>query len=133
MHDRSLKLAGNLYQLRMSSFTASATEDGDLFRSIQKLGELIELFVGRTNGRLRIVEAHARPLDGIFQSHVAGQDNYGDAALRDCGLDRSFENARHLFGFGHELTVMAALGEDAFRVGLLEVSAAYLATRNLRC
>src|SRR5258708_23878344 len=49
MHNRSLELAGNLYQLCMGSGASRAAENGDLFRSIQKFGKDIEFFVRGTN------------------------------------------------------------------------------------
>src|ERR1700739_333410 len=121
MHNGSLELAGNLDQFRMGSGATCATEDGDLFRSIQNFGKDVEFFIRWTNTGFLFVKTYTRPLDGIFQSYIPGQHNYGNSTLRDCRLNGGFEDARHLFGVGDELTVVAALREDMFRVSLLKV------------
>src|SRR6201984_436632 len=106
---------------RMGSGATRATKDGDLFRSIQKFGKDVEFFIRWTNTGFLFVKTNTRPLDGIFQSYIPRQHNYGNSTLRDCRLNGGFENARHLFGVGDELTVVAALREDMFRVSLLKV------------
>src|SRR5580658_1442697 len=131
MHDGRLEFAGNFHELRMGSSATRAAEDGDLFRSIQELGKDVEFFIRWTNGGFRFMKTYARPLDGIFQSHVPGQHNHGDSTLRDGRLNGGFQNARHLVGVGDKLAVVAALREDMFRVGLLKVCAANLPTRDM--
>src|SRR5882672_4003616 len=131
MHNGSLKLAGNLYQLCMGSGASRAAKDRDLFRSIQEFGKDIEFFVRWTNVGFRFVKAYAWPLDGIFQSYVPGQHNHRDATLRDCGLNGGFQDTRHLFGIGDELAVVAALREDMFGIRLLKVVAPNLPARNM--
>jgi hypothetical protein len=71
-------------------------------------------------------------LDRVSQSHVARQDDDGNAAPRDCGLYGNFENSGHLVGLRHQFAIVAALREEMFRVGLLEVSAANFIARDLR-
>src|SRR5258708_4335110 len=132
MHDGSLEPAGNLHELRVGSAATRAAEDGDLFRSIQKSGKLVKFFIRWTNAGFLFVKSYTRPVDGIFQSYVPGQHNYGNSTLRDCRLNGGFQNARHLFGLGDEFAVVAALREDMFRVRLLKVGAANLPTRNMR-
>src|SRR6266446_6388731 len=131
MHNGSLELAGNLYQLCMGSGASRAAEDRDLFRSIQEFGKDIEFFVRWTNVGFRFVKANAGPLDGIFQGYVPGQHNHGDATLRDCGLNGGFQDARHLVGVGDELAIMTALRKEMFGIGLLKISAPNLPTRNV--
>jgi hypothetical protein len=75
---------------------------------------------------------YLRPIDdGVFQSYVPGQDYYGDAALRDCGLNGDFQNARHLVGIGDELAVVAALREEMFGIRPLKVSTTNFPRRNV--
>src|SRR5208337_873749 len=83
--------------------------------------------------RLRLMEMEARPgFDCIVQSHVTRQDNYGNATPRDRGLHGNLKHAGHLFRMRNQLAIVAALREKMFRVGLLEVPAAYLIAWNLR-
>ncbi len=70
--------------------------------------------------------------DGIQQGHVAREDDDGDTTTRDRGLHRDLENPGHLLGVGNQLAIVAALREELFRVGLLEVSAPDFAGWNLR-
>src|SRR5580765_5605159 len=111
MHDGSLELAGGLDQLCVGSSATRATENGDLFRSIQKFGKGVQFFVRWTNTGFLFVETHTRSLHGIFQSYIARQHNYGNSTLRDCRLNGGFQDTRHLFGLGDELTVVTALRE----------------------
>src|SRR6266436_8361246 len=131
MHNGSLKFAGNLDQFCVGSRATRAAEDSDLFRAVQKFGKNIEFFIRWTNAGFLLVKAYTRPPDGIFQSYIPGQHNHGNSTLRDCRLNGCFQDARHLFGVGDELAVVAALREDMLRVSLLEVSAANLPTRNM--
>src|SRR5207245_9332979 len=71
-------------------------------------------------------------LDGRPQGHVARQGHDGDPAPCESGLNGDLEHARHLLGLGDELTVVAALREEMFRMRLLEISAPDLVARNLR-
>ena len=73
-----------------------------------------------------------RLLDRIAQGDVSGQGDHRDAAPRERGLHGDLQDAGHLLGLGHQLAVVAALGEEMLRMGLLEVSAADLAAGNLR-
>src|SRR5258708_9538538 len=96
MHNGSLKLAGNLYQLCMGSGASRAAEDRDLFRSIQEFGKDIEFFVRWTNVGFRFVKAYAWPLYRIFHSYVPGKHNHRDSTHLTDGRIGGFLASSHL-------------------------------------
>src|ERR1700733_10347764 len=63
---------------------------------------------------------------------VAGQDDYGDSAARDCRSHRSFQRAGHLGGSRNQLAVMAAFLEQKLGMRLLEIVGTYLGAWNMR-
>src|SRR5207245_1727330 len=92
-----------------------------------------DLLIGRAYVRLRLWKERPRAvLDGIPQRDISRQDDHRDTAPRDCGLHRNLEDAGHLFGLRHHLTVVAALGEQMLRMGLLKVAASDLRAWNVR-
>jgi hypothetical protein len=71
-------------------------------------------------------------LNGISQGHIPWNHNDGNATPGNRGLDRNLEHTRHLLGLRDELTIMAALREELFRMGLLKISTPDFSARNLR-
>jgi hypothetical protein len=110
-----------------------APQDRYLLGAIQNFSKYVEFIIGRTHGRFRLGEKQARLLlNRISQGHIPWNHDDGNATLCNRGLDRNLEHTRHLFGLRDELTVMAALSEDVFRMSLLEVSTTDFNARNLR-
>jgi hypothetical protein len=70
--------------------------------------------------------------NGIAQGNVSGDSDHRHAAPRERGLYGNLQNTGHLLGLGNQFTIMAALCEDMFRVGLLKISAADFIAGNLR-
>ena len=116
----------------MGSRATRATEDRRLRRIVQDGGHGIQFVVRRADPRARRREPQLGAGDqGLAQSDVAGKNDDGYAASRDRRLHRGLEDARHLLWLRDQLAVVAALLEEMFRVGLLEVPAPQLRARNL--
>src|SRR6266404_8359550 len=64
--------------------------------------------------------------------NVSRQRDYRNATPRQRRLDRDLEDARHLLRVRNQFTVMTALREKMFRIGLLKISAPDFMTRDLR-
>ena len=71
---------------------------------------------------------------GAFaESQVAGDNDYGNAALRDGCAHGDAQYPRHLLRLRDQLTVMAAILEEMVGTRLLKVAASDLVAWNLRC
>jgi hypothetical protein len=57
----------------------------------------------------------------LHESDVPGQNDNGNAALGNRDADSPLENLRKQLGIGDELYVVAAIPEQAFRMGRLKV------------
>ena len=68
----------------------------------------------------------------IQERHVSGEDQDRDTRLVHRGLHRNLEKAKNLSGMRDDFAEVAAVGEEPFRVGFLEVPAAELAARYVR-
>jgi hypothetical protein len=70
--------------------------------------------------------------DGRAQGDIARQSNHRYPVPRERGLHRNLQDPRHLLGLGHQLTMVAALREEMFRVSFLKVAADDFRAGNLR-
>ena len=103
------------------------------FDPIENLRQRSDLVIGRTHAGFRLGKCRrGRSFDGFAQRDVSGQGNDRHATPRERGLDGDLQDTGHLLGLGHQLAVVAALGEEMLRLGLLEISAADLVAGNLR-
>ena len=133
MHDRGVELARHFDQLRMRSGAACSAKDRDLLRLIENLRQRRDFVIGRTHLWFRLGKMETGPLfNGVAQGDISGQGNDRHAAPRERRLHRNLQHARHLLGLRNQLTVMAALREEMFRVGFLKIAAADFVAGNLR-
>jgi hypothetical protein len=99
-------------------------ENGDPPGLVQKTGHRGELLVGGTNTRPRLPKPETRLLaHGLSQRDIAGQHHNRDTSAGACCLDRDLQDARHLLRLRHQLTIMATVTKEMFRMGLLEIPA----------
>ena len=87
---------------------------------------------GRTTGAVRrgAKRGGCRKLDRLGRD-VTRQHDHRDAPAFDRGADGDVEDAGHLLGVGDQFAVVAALAEQGFGAGLLEVSGADLPARDV--
>src|SRR5438128_663661 len=68
----------------------------------------------------------------FLKRDIAWQNHNRHSLTRDGGLYRNLECARHLGGLRDQLAIMATIQKQPFWMGLLEIIAADLVTRNMR-
>ena len=124
MHDRGVKFARELDQFGVRAGAAGAPRIvtfSDPLRTFANTA--ISSSAGHTVGRgWRNALAAVAPASP--HGDVSRQGDHRDAPRRKGGLHGDFQHARHLLGLRHQLAVMAALGEEMFRMGFLKISAA---------
>ena len=133
MDDRRSQRVGSGDELGMRVATTGAAENRHLRCAVQQLCSGRHVGLGCADRGTFVAHVHARgTLLGLPERHVAGEDDDCDARLRDGGLNGDLEKARDLPGMRDHLAEVTAVGEEPFRMGFLEVSAAKLAARYVR-
>src|SRR5258708_2955209 len=116
----------------MRSGATRSAEDRPLLCLIENLRQGRQLGLGGTHQRPRLGKMQARLLfDRTAQGNISGQGHDRYTSPRERGLNRDFQDPRHLLRLGNQLAVMAALRKEMFRVGLLKVPASNLLAWNL--
>ena len=103
MHHRRLEMLAECEKLGMGSGTAGAAQDRHAPFAVQQRGELFQIRLARRDdwrGRQQAGGFGRRRVYGRLQSHVAGNYEYGYAALPDGLADRDLECTRHLVRAG---------------------------------
>src|SRR6476661_8779699 len=116
----------------MCAGAARSAQDRDSFRFIENLCQQRDLFVGRTDACLLLSKLKPRLLfPGLQEGNVSGYGDDSNAALRNRRLHRDLQHPWHLLAMRDQFAVIAAFGEELFRIGFLKIPAAYFTTWNL--
>ena len=108
-------------------------ENRHLRRAVQQPCRRRHIVLGCPDRGTFVTHVHTRStLLGLLERDVAGEHQHRDAGLAHRGLNGNLEKARHLAGMRDHFAEVAAVGEEPFRMGLLEVSAAELGARYVR-
>jgi hypothetical protein len=126
---RGLDGSGQVEHLLASLAHPGADEEHHLLGAVQQLGEPLHLLGRRHLDRLGVREGERG--GGVRSRPVAGQREHGHATEPHGGLHGDPEHARQMVGAVDHFAEVAAVDEDPVRVGLLEVSGADLARRDV--
>lgn len=125
MDDRGTQRVCGGDDLRMRAAAAGPAENRHLHRIVQEPGSRRHIGLGCADRRTRVAHVHPRRrLLDLQERHVARKDDDGNPRLRQGGLNGDLEKARYLSGMRDHFAKMAAVGEEPFRMGFLEVFAA---------
>ena len=132
--DRRMQLLRQREHLVARGARPVAAVDGDLLGLADELDGALERGVRRAQQRAllddRMLEHLVLDLGG---ADIARQYHHPHAAVLDRGLHGELRQARHLLRRGDRADEGAAVREDLLRRGLLEVVAADLGARDVRC
>src|SRR5579871_3285933 len=136
VHDRRLQPLGKRDKLLVRALAARSAENGDAGVTVQDGGKPLEIRLRGPHHRRRQQQAITLwqwRIDRRLQCNIAGYRHDRHATLADGFADRDLERARHLLRARDQLAIMAALAKQTFGPGFLEIAAADLRRRDLRC
>ena len=132
VRDRGPEFLGQRQHLVSGIAGALATVDHDLLGLRDELDGALQGVLGRS--RHRPVGEDRMPqhlVVDLLGRHVAGEDHHADTALKNGRLQCELGDARHLRGRRDHRAVVRAAREDLLGVGLLEIAAPDLGTRDV--